>query len=92
MNVQVRTRFDDGLDLDQIRAQVTVRPQPIIELSGIEPRNAGASQDSFYYLNSSEANIRVQSARAPRRRGLATRRSPYSVVLVETVESTFSTP
>lgn len=37
MNVQVRTRFDDCLDLDQIRARVTVRPQPLIELSGIDP-------------------------------------------------------
>ena len=37
MNVQVRARFDDCLDLDQIRARVTVRPQPLIELSGIDP-------------------------------------------------------
>lgn len=36
MNVQVRARFDDCLDLDQIRTRVTVRPQPLIELSGID--------------------------------------------------------
>ncbi|MBH3356707.1 transposase [Pseudomonas guariconensis] len=43
MNTTIETRFSGCLELEQIRQRVTVRPEPVGDLSGVDPVLAGTS-------------------------------------------------